>query len=109
MAKKYGSKPKYQYGLSVVGVTRMWVNERTVKSRKTNKDVSWTEYTTSIGRKEEDGSYTNIYIPIFFAKELEKPDNDCLIGISEGNLFVTGNKDYEKLSLYVREYEELEE
>ncbi len=114
MAVKRGrgqnTKPKkYEYGLQVVGVTRMWVNEVSVKSKKNGQKYRWLKYVTSVGRKEEDGTYTNIYIPIFFAKDIDPPEDDCLIAITSANIFITGNEGYEELSLYVKDYSIVDE
>ena len=98
-----GSKVKY--GLYVVGVTRVFCNEREVKSKKDGKVYSFEDYTTSISRKEENGKYTNLYIPVFFAKDLDKPENNSVIKLQESNLFVSGNSGYERIALYVKQWD----
>ena len=96
---------KFMYGMYVVGVTRVFCNERTVKSKKDGKKYTFEEYFTSVSRKEENGKYTNIYIPVFFEKGLDKPENNSVIELQESNLFVSGNAGYERISLYVKQWD----
>ena len=102
-------KSKVRYGMSVNGITRIFCRERTVKSKKDGKKYSFEEYSTTISRKEEDGNYTNLYIPVFFAKDLDKPENNSVIILQESNLFVSGNEGYERISLYVKQWDYKEE
>ena len=93
------------YGLNVFGVTRIFCNQRTVISKKDSKKYTFEEYTTSVSRKDENGKYTNLYIPIYFEKGLDKPENNSLIILYESNLFVSGNKGYERIALYVKQWD----
>lgn len=95
---------KVNYGMNVIGVTRMFCREKTVKSRK-GGEYTFEEYTTTISRKEEDGTYTNLYIPVFFAKGLDKPENNAVVELKDSNLFVSGNAGYERISLYVKQWD----
>ena len=101
---KRARKSKVRYGMNVVGVTRMFCREKTVKSRK-GGEYTFEEYTTTISRLNEDGKYTNLYIPVFFAKGLYKPENNTVVELKDSNLFVSGNAGYERISLYVKEWE----
>lgn len=96
---------RVKYGMYVIGVTRVFCNEREVKSKKDGKVYTFEEYTTTISRKEEDGNYTNLYIPVFFAKDLDKPENNSVIILQDSNLFVSGNAGYERISLYVKQWD----
>ena len=96
---------KVNYGMNVVGVTRMFCREKTVKSKKDGKKYTFEEYSTSISRREEDGNYTNLYIPVFFAKDLDKPENNSVVELQDSNLFVSGNAGYERISLYVKQWD----
>ena len=96
---------KVRYGLNVNGITRVFCKERTVKSKKDGKEYTFEEYTTTISRKDENGNYTNLYIPVFFAKGLDKPENNSVIILQESNLFVSGNAGYERISLYVKQWD----
>lgn len=102
---KRARNSKVRYGMNVTGVTRMFCRERTVKSKKDGKEYNFEEYTTTISRKEEDGNYTNLYIPVFFAKDLDKPENNSVIILHDSNLFVSGNAGYERISLYVKQWD----
>ncbi len=101
---KRARKSKVRYGMNVVGVTRMFCREKTIKSKK-GGEYTIEEYTTTISRKEEDGNYTNLYIPVFFEKGLDKPENNSVVELQDSNLFVSGNSGYERISLYVKEWE----
>ena len=97
------------YGLNVFGVTRIFCNQRTVISKRDSKKYTFEEYTTSVSRKDENGKYTNIYIPVYFEKGLDKPENNSLIRLQESNLFVSGNKGYERIALYVKQWDYYDE
>ena len=102
---KRARNSKVRYGMNVNGITRVFCKERTVKSKKDGKKYTFEEYSTSISRKEEDGNYTNLYIPVFFAKGLDKPENNSVVELQDSNLFVSGNEGYERISLYVKEWD----
>ena len=101
---KRARNSKVRYGMYVSGITRMFCREKTVKSRK-GGEYTFEEYTTTISRKDENGEYTNLYIPVFFAKGLDKPENNSVIILQESNLFVSGNAGYERISLYVKQWD----
>ena len=102
---KRARNSKVRYGMSVNGITRVFCKEKTVKSKKDGKKYTFEEYTTTISRKDEDGNYTNLYIPVFFAKGLDKPENNSVVELQDSNLFVSGNAGYERISLYVKEWD----
>ncbi len=108
-ATKTEEKPKMNYGLFVIGNTRIFSREKTVKSKKTGEEVTFEEFTITISRKLEDGTYTNLYLPVFFAKDLERPENNTIIKVIESRLFVSGNAKYEKISLYIEYWDYVEE
>ena len=93
-----------RYGMYVIGETRIFCREKTVKSRK-GGEYTFEEYTTTISRLNEDGKYTNLYIPVFFAKGLDKPENNSVVELQDSNLFVSGNAGYERISLYVKQWD----
>jgi len=105
MSKRVRKEKRVLYGMYVVGVIRVFCNERTVRSKKDGKEYTFEEYTTTISRKEENGKYTNLYVPVFFEKGLDKPENNSLIMVQESNLFVSGNKGYERIALYVKQWD----
>lgn len=99
-------KGKTNYGLIVVGITRVWVNEREVTSK--GNTYKFTDWVTSLGRKNEDGGYDNVYVPMFFpagTKDEDKPEHNSIIRIINGRLFVTGRGKYARLSLYIEEWD----
>ena len=105
MSIRVRSAKRVLYGMYVVGVIRVFCNERTVRSKKDGKEYTFEEYTTTISRKEENGKYTNLYVPVFFERGLDKPENNSLIMLQESNLFVSGNKGYERIALYVKQWD----
>lgn len=109
MSKRVRKEKKTLYGMYVVGVTRIFCNERTVRSKKDGKKYTFEDYTTTVSRKDENGKYTNIYIPVYFEKGLDKPENNSLIRLQESNLFVSGNKGYERIALYVKQWDYYDE
>ncbi len=108
-ATKTEEKPKMNYGLFVIGNTRIFSREKTVQSKKTGDEVTFEEFTITISRKLEDGTYTNLYLPVFFAKDAERPENNTIIKVIESRLFVSGNGKYEKISLYIEQWDYVEE
>ena len=102
---KRARNSKVRYGMNVNGITRVFCREKTVKSKKDGKKYTFEEYSTSISRREEDGNYTNLYIPVFFAKGLDKPENNSVVELQDSNLFVSGNAGYERISLYVKQWD----
>lgn len=103
--KKTETRP---YGLSVFGLTRIFVNEVDIKKGK-NKGGSFLSCSLSISRKNEEGEYTNLYMPVYFSKEIECPQETAVIDITSAFFMVSGKEGYEKISLYVKDYEEVDE
>lgn len=52
---------------NINGAMRVWATERTYKKK------SWLSFSTSIGKKNDDGEYTNIYFDVLFKKD-EAPE-----------------------------------
>lgn len=67
-AKKQTPKP-LQLWNNINGAMRVWATERTYKKK------SWLSFSTSIGKKNDDGEYTNIYFDVLFKKD-EAPEVD---------------------------------
>ena len=103
--KKETSSP---YGLKVFGVYRVFVNEFEIKKGK-NKRGTFLKHTISISKKNEDGEYFNLYMPVLFSKEIVAPQETSVIDITEAYFMVQGNEGYETIGLYIKDYEELEE
>lgn len=103
--KKTETRP---YGLSVFGLIRVFANEVEIKKGK-NKGDSFLSYSCSISRKDEKGEYKNLYMPIYFSKDIEAPEETAVIDITSAFFMVSGKEGYEKISLYVKDYEEVDE
>lgn len=102
--KKESARP---YGLSVFGVIRVFANEVEIKKGKSKGDT-FLSYSVSISRKDEDGEYKNLYMPVYFAKDLEAPEESGMIDITSAFFMISGKEGYEKISLYVKDYEEMD-
>ena len=95
------------YGLKVFGITRIFANEVEIKKGK-NKGDTFLSYSCSISKKDENGEYKNLYMPIYFSKDLEAPEETILADITEAFFMISGKEGYEKISLYIKDYEEVD-
>lgn len=89
-AKKTAKKqtPKtVQAWNNVKGLMRVWVTERTYKKK------SWLSFSTSIGKKNEDEEYDNVYFDVLFKKN-EAPEVD------EGAFEINVKKGFLTLTVY---------
>lgn len=98
-----GNGKKNDYGLLIVGKMRIFSKERTVKSK--GEKYNFVDYSITISRKKEDDTWYNHYIPCFFPKDMDRPENNSIIAIQDSTLFITGNEGYEKLSLFIRKWD----
>lgn len=106
--KRSTGKKGYVYGLFTIGITRIFARDKVIHAGKED-EFTITEYTVSISKKDENGKYKNLYIPVFFGKNDERPENNTLIRVIEGRLFVSGNKGYERIGLFVKTWDYIEE
>ena len=72
---------------NVKGLMRVWATEHT------NKKGSWLSFSTSIGKKNEDEEYDNVYFDVLFKKN-EAPEVD------EGAFEINVKKGFLTLSVY---------
>ena len=100
-------KQEIKVGLNAFGVIRVFVKEKTITVKGKKMDI--VEMWTNISRQNEDDSWVNRSFPVVVNKNLEAPKESGLIDVTEGWFFLTGNKGYEKISLYVKDYEEVED
>ena len=103
--KKENARP---YGLSIFGLVRVFANEVEIKKGK-NKGDTFLSYSISISKKDEDGEYKNLYMPVYFSKDLDAPEESGIIDITSSFFMVSGKEGYEKISLYVKEYESVDD
>ena len=85
-AKKQNSKTTQMWN-NVNGLMRVWATERE------NKKKSWLSFSTSIGKKNEDEEYDNIYFDVLFKKN-EAPEVD------EGAFEINVKKGFLTLTVY---------
>ena len=72
---------------NVKGLMRLWATERG------NKKKSWLSFSTSIGKKNEDEKYDNVYFDVLFKKN-EAPEVD------EGAFEINVKKGFLTLTVY---------
>ena len=102
--KRNTEDKKNNYGLTVSGKIRVFSRVREVKK------YQFTDYTITISKKNaETGEYTNLYLPVFFGRDAEKPENNSVIDITSSRLFVSGNAGYEKIGLFVETWDYAED
>lgn len=110
MAKRRRDKKKenkVEYGLIIQGVIRVFCKDKTIKSKGNTFEI--TEHWFNTSKKDEDDEWINKSMRIFFPKDVDKPENNELIEIEGGRLFLTGNSGYERISLYVEDWDYAEE
>ncbi len=100
------SKEKIKVGLQTFGVIRVFVKEKEIRVK--GKKLEITEYWTNVSKQFEDESWVNKSFPIYFRKDGPKPEESKLIDISEAWFFLSGNPGYERITLYVNQYDEVE-
>lgn len=85
-AKKQNPKNTQMWN-NVNGLMRVWATERG------NKKKSWLSFSTSIGKKNEDEEYCNVYFDVLFKKN-EAPEVD------EGAFEINVKKGFLTLTVY---------
>lgn len=84
--KKTTAKKTAQTWNNVKGLMRIWATERG------NKKKSWISFSTSIGKKNEDEEYDNVYFDVLFKKKEVPPivnEGVYEINIKKGFLTLT--------------------
>lgn len=76
---------------NIKGSMRLWAKEHTLKIK--GKKNTWLSFSSSIGKKNEEGEYDNLYFDVFFKKDAA-PDVD------EGSHEITIRKGFLTLSTY---------
>lgn len=85
--KKKGSSRASDTWNTITGVMSIYGNTFTTKKKgKKKKFVKWS---TTIGRKDEDGEYVNYYLRVRFAGDASEPETGGLHQIDVGNAFLS--------------------
>lgn len=87
MASKKQTPKALQLWNNVNGLMRVWATERTHKKKK------WLSFSTSIGKKNENEEYTNLYFDVLFKKD-EAPN------VEEGAFEIIVKKGFLTLTTY---------
>ena len=85
-AKKQNPKTSQMWN-NVNGLMRVWATERG------NKKKSWLSFSTSIGKKNEDEEYVNVFFDVLFKKN-EAP------AVNEGAFEINVKKGFLTLTVY---------
>ena len=85
--KKKGSSRASDTWNTITGVMTIYGN--TFTSGKGKKKKEFVKWSTTIGRKHEDGEYVNYYLRIRFAGDASEPETDGLHQIDVGNAFLS--------------------
>lgn len=81
--KKKGSSRASDTWNTITGVMSIYGNTFTTKKKK------FVKWSTTIGRKDEDGEYVNYYLRVRFAGDATEPETDGLHQIDVGNAFLS--------------------
>lgn len=85
--QKKGSSRASDTWNTITGVMSIYGNTFTTKKKgKKKKFVKWS---TTVGRKGEDGEYVNYYLRVRFAGDASEPETDGLHQIDVGNAFLS--------------------
>ena len=104
MAKKKESK-KEMYGLNVTGKIRIWGKRKRKKGQ-----YDFMAYWISLGKKDPDGDWLNVSLPVFFGKDDEGPESDTIINVERAFMIVAGNDaQFARPGIFIQEWEEVDE
>lgn len=96
-------KPKVPYGLKVTGVIRVFAKEKTVKVQGVETQIVDTWF--NVSNKIDEGKYENKSMKIFFNHQIGIPENNTEVEIIDSWFMLTGQGEYQQISLYVKEWE----
>ena len=92
-----------KYGLNVVGNIRVFRKDKDIKG-KNKKTFTVTDVWFNVSEKEENGDYFNRSMNLVFGRDAERPENNRVITIYDSFPMITGNGDYRKIALFVKEW-----
>jgi hypothetical protein len=105
--KAAAKKNTVNYGSDVTGTLRIFAKSKSIEL-KDKKKVSITDHWFNFSRKLDEGDYLNASMKAIFERDSETPENNSLITF-KGFLTMTGTKDYERVAIYVTEWDYAEE
>lgn len=95
-------------GLQAFGVIRLFVKYKVIRVKGNKFEV--TDYWTNISKKnDETDAWINKSFPVYFRKESKKPLESGLIDVLDAWFFLGGNEGYEKISLFINEWVEVDD
>lgn len=96
-----------KYGLNVEGKIRVFRKDKEVQG-KNKKKYQITDVWFNVSEKQEDDSYINKSMNLFFGKDMDKPENNTNILIKDAFFILSGSGDYTRIALFVKDYEVVE-
>ena len=96
------------YGLLVAGNIRVFRKDKELQGKNKVK-YTVSDVWFNVSEKEEDGTWTNKPMDLYFKRDAEKPENNTIITITKGFFFLTGSGGYRRIALYVQEWHNPEE
>lgn len=108
--KKSVEKKEVDYGLKITGTVRVFAKDRVIPAKKKGeKNYTITDHWFNVSRKDDAGNYENKSVKLLFQKDLEVPENNCLITISDSFFVLNGSGEYAKAAILVMEYDYADE
>lgn len=99
---------KIKVGLQTFGVIRLFVKDKTIRVKGNKFEV--TDYWTNISKKnDEKDVWINKSFPVKFGREAKKPLESGLIDVLDAWFFLSGNEGYEKITLFINEWVEVDD
>jgi len=92
-----------KYGLEVMGKIRVFRRDKEITG-KGKKTYTISDVWFNVSEKEEDGTYFNRSMNMFFKKDLPLPENNTVIVVTESFFVITGEGDYRKIALMVMDW-----
>lgn len=92
-----------KYGLQLMGKIRVFRKDKEITG-KGKKTFTVTDVWFNTSEKEEDGSYFNKSTNLIFKRDLDKPDNNTVILISNAFPAITGTGDYRRVAYMVTDW-----
>lgn len=103
--RKKNSNKTVDYGLKSNGKIRVFSKER-----KSKKGKNFVNVWTNISKKIDDETYINQSIPLKFGKDDELPEHNSIIDVIDSFFIVESiDTDYQKVGLFIKDWEYAEE
>lgn len=103
MTRRKRQAVKEPYGLKVQGNIRIFRKDKVVEVQ--GKDIEFSDLWFNVSTKISDDEYENKSMKVIINKEFEMPDNNTIIKITDAWFMLSGQGEYQRITLYVNEWE----